>query len=267
MQNNLLTICGLSSVRALADSAPDLIERLFFDENNAPLFGEACRTLARNHKTYRLVASDELKKISDSAHHQGAAAVIHEPSALRLSELSPVGLGASVRPPTPRPPYRLVNHMLCLHDVLNPHNVGAILRTAAFFGVSQLILSRASYAAAMTSAAWRVAEGGLSHVKLFAYDDEQDFFAWMKLNLVSAIAAVKPGKGTQRTLREFIADTKNPQTIVVCLGNEENGLPQPFIEACGKRFSIAGSGKIESLNVSVVAALCLEKISESARSR
>ena len=162
MQKNLLTVCGLSSVRAVADSTPELIERLFFDEKNAPLFAAACRKLAQARKTYRLVKADELKKITDTPHHQGAAVVMQPPRAAALSDLTTTG------------------NTLCLNDVLNPHNVGAILRTAAFFGARHIIVSQASYLAAMTASAWRVAEGGLSHVKLYAYADMQVFFHWIK---------------------------------------------------------------------------------------
>lgn len=241
MAENLLTVCGLSSVRALAAETPELIERLFFDDAHAALFSDTCRYLAKERKTYRLVTSDELRKITDSTHHQGAAAVIHMPGVMPLS-------GA-----------KLSAHTLCLNDVLNPHNVGAILRTAAFFGVEHLVVSRRSYDAAMTSAAWRVAEGGLTHTTLWVYNDAEEFFSWAA-GSYRTLAAVKPDAKKMRSLGEFIRD-KNTAPLIVCLGNEEDGLPAGFVNRCNGRFSLPGSGKIESLNVSVTAALCLEKLS------
>ncbi len=241
MQKNLLTVCGLSSVRAVADATPELIERLFFDEKNAPLFAAACRKLAQARKTYRLVTADELKKITDTSHHQGAAVVMHAPRANTIGDLQSTG------------------NALCLNDVLNPHNVGAIVRTAAFFGAQHIIVSQASFVAAMTAAAWRVAEGGLSHVKLYAYADMQAFFSWAKQANAVVAAAVRPEKGRVNELGEILSENIR-RPVVVCLGNEENGLPAAFVKACSKIFSIPGSGKIESLNVSVTAALCLEKL-------
>lgn len=241
MQKNLLTVCGLSSVRAVADSTPELIERLFFDEKNAPLFADACRRLAQARKTYRLVKPDELKKITDTPHHQGAAVVMRPPQPLPLTDL------------------KVLRHALCLNDVLNSHNVGAIVRTAAFFGAPHVIVSQPSYGAAMTASAWRVAEGGLSHVKLYAYRDAQEFFSWAKQNSVITAAAVRPEKGIASRLGEILTENAM-RAVVVCLGNEEDGLPPAFVKSCSKKFSIPGSGKIESLNVSVTAALCLEKL-------
>lgn len=241
MQNNLLTICGLSTVRALAASAPERIERLFFDETTAPLFAEACKYLSQKRKIYRLVSAAELKKISDTAHHQGVAAVIHAAAPLPLEKL------------------RLTQSTLCLHDVLNPHNVGAILRTSAFFGVYDIIFSQKSYAAAMTASAWRVAEGGVSLTRCHVYADAKDFFAFMNRARLRSAAAVRPEKGQLPTLEAIVANANN-SPVVVCLGNEENGLPRTFTEGCSDRFTIPGSGQVESLNVSVTAALCLEKM-------
>lgn len=247
MTKKQLTISGLNSVRAVADHTPEIIERLFFDESAAAFFSDVCRYLARARKTYRLVTPEELRKISDSVHHQGAAALIDEPGKRPLAGLKPT-----------RP-------TLCLHDVLNPHNVGAILRTAAFFGIESVAVSDATFAAAQTQAAWRTAEGGLTHVSLYVYGDARDFFSWISDNNLRALGAVRPGSKTSRTLGEFLRD-KNKGLAVICLGNEEEGLPAAFMSECSGRFSISGSGKIESLNVSVAAALCLNEIQAAQRS-
>lgn len=245
MQKKWLTVCGLQSVSALSKRNPEIIERLFFDADRAPLFAETCRHLAKTRKTYRLVKSEELQKITDSAHHQGVAAVVEPFGPLPLKKL------------------RLKRDTVLLHDVLNPHNVGAILRTAAFFGVGDIILSPKSWNAAMTSAAWRVAEGGFSYVRLFVYESVDEFFAFVKDAGIVALAAVKPQKMRVTTLDEAFRNKTNP--AVFCLGNEEEGLSTHFIAGCRDRFCIPGSGLIESLNVSVAAALCLERIAGQAR--
>ncbi|HRP68161.1 MAG TPA: RNA methyltransferase [Turneriella sp.] len=240
MSENLLTVCGFSSVKAIAQHTPERIQRLFFDEASAPLFAQTCKYLAETHKIYRMVTTDELKRIAVTAHHQGVAAVITKTKPKKLDILN--------------------HHTLCLHNVENPHNVGAILRTAAFFGVERICVSRSTYVAAETAAAWRVAEGGLTHVKLWVYDNDEEFFTWAKEKNYRALAAVKPTAKTQRTLEEFLRDKKT-SPLVVCLGNEEEGLPSLFVAQCHGHFSIRGSGRIESLNVSVTAALCLDRFS------
>lgn len=236
----LLTVCGLSSVQAIAQHTPDRIERLFFDADNARLFSDTCRYLAGKRRTYRLVTAEELKKITDTPHHQGVAAVIHEPAALEVRELN------------------LSSGTLCLHDVLNPHNVGAIARTAAFFGVTNLILSEQSYTAAMTASAWRVAEGGLSHCRLYTYSAPRVLFSEAEEKGWVTAAAVRPGKEKLATLGELVQ--KSRSSAIICLGNEEKGLPAEFAKGCRATFTIPGSGMVESLNVSVAAALCVAKL-------
>lgn len=238
----MFTVSGYEAVAAIAKYTPELIERLFFDEARAAKFSETCRFLAQARKIYRLVPEAELRKISESTHHQGAAVVIEPPSPQPLTKLTPS------------------SDTLCLNDIANPHNVGAILRTAAFFGLRDLIVSQTTYDAAMTPSAWRVAEGGLTHVKLHVYPTPADFFSWAAATGARTLAALKPGIKTQRTLSEFKAD-KNKSVMIVCLGNEESGLPEDFVGRCAGRFTIPGSGKIDSLNVSVTAALCLSALS------
>lgn len=241
MAKKLLTVCGFASVRAIAQHTPERIERLFFDAEHAPLFAEACRYLAGKRKTYRLVTAEELKKITDTPHHQGVAAVIHEPAALELSALN------------------LSSGTLCLHDVLNPHNVGAIARTAAFFGVTNLILSEQSFSAAMTASAWRVAEGGMTHCKLYVYTAPRVLFSEAEKKGWVTAAALRPGREKPATIGDLL-QKKDSSPLIICLGNEEKGLPAEFVKGCRSTFTIPGSGMVESLNVSVAAALSVAKL-------
>jgi TrmH RNA methyltransferase len=57
--------------------------------------------------------------------------------------------------------------LLLLDGVGNPHNLGAIARTAAFFGVPRIVLSDHSAQAGPSDASYRVAEGGLEYVELY----------------------------------------------------------------------------------------------------
>jgi len=59
-------------------------------------------------------------------------------------------------------------HVLLLLDgVGNPHNLGTIARTAAFFGVPRIVLSDHPAQAGPSDASYRAAEGGLEYVELY----------------------------------------------------------------------------------------------------
>ena len=50
-------------------------------------------------------------------------------------------------------------------------------------------------------------------------------------------------------------------TLALVLGNEEAGLPRDLAAACGMRLTLPGSGAVESLNVSVAAAVLIHALS------
>src|SRR5262249_49922314 len=56
--------------------------------------------------------------------------------------------------------------LLILDGVSNPHNLGAIARTAAFFGLPRMVLSDHPAQALPSDASYRVSEGGLEHLEL-----------------------------------------------------------------------------------------------------
>jgi TrmH RNA methyltransferase len=56
--------------------------------------------------------------------------------------------------------------LLLLDGIGNPHNLGAIIRTAAFFGLPRIVLSDHPAQAGPSDASYRVAEGGLEYVEL-----------------------------------------------------------------------------------------------------
>src|SRR5262245_5103327 len=71
----LLRIAGLPAVSALFATAPQRVERLFFDQRARAQVGDFCAELARTRKPYRMVSSDELERVSGSVMHGGVVAL------------------------------------------------------------------------------------------------------------------------------------------------------------------------------------------------
>src|SRR5579864_3716765 len=116
----LLRIGGLPAVSALLNVAPERAEQLFFGHHMRFQVEDLCAMLARMHKPYREVGSDELDRIAGTMLHGGVVAL------------------AQPRPVPPLDPLLAKNWagdgrlLLLLDGVGNPHNLGAIARTAAF---------------------------------------------------------------------------------------------------------------------------------------
>ncbi len=132
---------------------------------------------------------------------------------------------------------------LALDQVQDPHNLGAIFRTAAFFGVRGIVITRHK-SAPVTGTVYDVASGGVEAVP-FAVES----------NLRQALDSAKQAGlwvlGTSEHARESLwtADVERRWLLVV--GNEESGLRRLTQESCDNVYSIPASGPVGSLNVSV----------------
>ena len=244
MNKNEICLCGLAAVRARFERDAGSVVRLFFDEATGRKIGAMCKALAAARKVYRCVPSTELEKISGSLHHGGIVAVVTAPK-LRAPTAAEIKTWAAQRAP-----------LLVLDRIGNAHNLGAIARTAAFFGVPRLVLSADPAAAQPGEAAYRVAEGGLEAVELFRVADIAAFCRALAPYYLVAGAAVHGRAVTPAQLRT----RAGTQPVALVLGNEEHGLAAAVAAACGQLVHIPGGGKVESLNVSVAAAVLIWEV-------
>lgn len=137
----------------------------------------------------------------------------------------------------------------CLQD---PHNVGAIFRTAAFFGIRGILITR-DRSAPLTATVYDVASGGVEYVPFC-----------QPPNLARAIELAKKrglwviGASEHATQPVSKVDRSRPWLIVV--GNEEQGLRRLTLDLCDDRCAIPGTGSVTSLNVSVATGILLSAL-------
>ena len=240
-QASELTLCGLPAVQARFARDPGSIKRLFFDEPTSRKLGPMCKALAAARKIYRCVSPDELEKISGTVHHGGVVCVVSAP-ALGAPLAKDIAAWAAARTP-----------LLVLDRIGNPHNLGAIARSAAFFGVSNIIIPTHPAAALPGESAYRVSEGGLEHIKVWRVPSLPVFLGALAGSGYEVLGAAARGGAP---------GPRHPaaKPIALVLGNEEHGLAPEVAKACTGLVTLAGSGKVESLNVSVAAAVLLHTL-------
>lgn len=229
---------GVPAVLALFARRPAEVERLFLDARAAPALGEACAELARTRRPYRLVDADELAKVAGTVLHGGAVAV------------------ARARPVLPFDPEEAEGWrgpLLVLDGIGNPHNLGAVVRTAAFFGIERVVVSDHPAQALPSEAAYRVAEGGFEAVSL--HRAERLPAALRRLAASHRVVGTALEGGAPLDARGLSDPGGRPVAIV--LGNEETGLPKATLEACGEVAFLPGSGAVQSLNVAATAAILI----------
>ncbi len=238
----LLRIAGLPAVAAVFAAAPDRIERLFFDARLKPEAGPFCAELARRHKPYREVQPEDLVRLAGSVLHGGI---------LALAQPRPL---PAFDPATAATWARAERLLLLLDGIGNPHNLGAIVRTAAFFGIPRIVISDHPEQAGPSDASYRVAEGGMEHVELYRAQNFAQALRtlWHSHQVIGA--AAESGKPV-----EAIAASDKPVALV--LGNEQDGLPRDTRRACDALVTIPGSGLVQSLNVAATAAILIHAFS------
>lgn len=238
-QPKLSRIAGLPAVAALFQRAPERVERLFFDDRMKAEAAPMCKLMAAARKPFRHVDGEELTKVAATPLHGGIVAVC-QPRPVQPFEAVKSFNWAKARQP-----------VVILDGIGNPHNLGAIARTMAFFGLSKLIISDHTGQALPSDAAYRVAEGGLEWVDLM-----------QAKTLPKALERLKPhyrvvgtALGSHQPLGSTFADVKTPLALV--LGNEEHGLPPATLAACDQIVTIIGAGRVQSLNVAATAAILI----------
>jgi TrmH RNA methyltransferase len=235
-QGRELRLYGFNAVGAVFQQRPEAIRKVYLAEARIPQLQPLLKWCAAQRVGYRVVEEDDLRKLAASSHHEGVVADVlrAEPQSLTqwLREL-PGGPQCA----------------LWLDGVGNPHNLGAILRAAAHFGVAAVLLPKAS-TLALSGAAARVAEGGAEALPFVRMGREDNAMAQLR-GAGFALAATVVRGGAD------LFATALPQRLVYVLGAEGEGMDAGLAAACDLRLSIPGSGAVESLNVAAATAVLL----------
>lgn len=245
-----LNVCGWQAVSTLFARNPADVRRLFFDAPTGRRAGDFCSLLSRDKKVYRQVEAAELEKISGTKLHGGIVAVIGERPLLKVTRDVLERWGRARAP------------LLLLDRVGNANNVGAIVRTAAFFGVRAVIVADHPAQALPGEAAYRVAEGGMEFVDFYRVPSLAGLCAELQRHHCLVGASLRGNQLSPAVARE----RGLPRPPAIVLGNEEKGISPEVAARCDRLVKIPGTGAVESLNVSAAAAvLCWEFFGKQGR--
>lgn len=224
---------GRAACEALFRARPEEIVRVYLEKDLIPQFSELLKRLAADRKAYHLVTGEELEKITESVHHQGICILARERPVLTLPELLSRLKAAEGKP----------QMLVYLDGVENPHNLGAIVRTCAHFGV-RYVLGARQRLPRLSPSACRVAEGGAEQVELVFLDEPL-----LDLETLSKrgfrLLATSGARGTPLYRYRF------PAQAILALGAEVEGISAAMEQAAADLLCIPGTGKVESLNVGV----------------
>ena len=235
--NDELRLYGWNAVQASFERRPQALRKLYLAEALIPRMQPVLKWCVANRVGYRVVEEGDLNKLAATTHHEGVVADVVRAPMLTLPEWLD-GL------PAAKPVLAL-----WLDGVGNPHNFGAILRSAAHFGVAGLLLPPDS-TLALSGAAARVAEGGAEAVPLVRLPA-----------LPQAMDALRAGgfslAATLVDVGDNLFKSTLPARLVYVMGAEGEGMDRALAQTCDMQVSIPGSGAVESLNVASATAVLL----------
>ena len=179
---------------------------------------------------------NELARVAGSDNHQGVAARVTLPDYVEVDDILAIAAGRNEPP--------LIALLDCIQD---PHNFGAILRTAEGAGVHGVLIPKDN-AAPMTPAVFKASAGAAAHVAVARITNLSRTMAELKEKGFWFTGADEEGSKLYTEL-----DLRGPTGLV--LGSEGKGLRRLVREECDFVARIPLRGKVSSLNVSVAAAL------------
>ena len=138
------------------------------------------------------------------------------------------------------------DRLLLLHEINNPNNLGALLRTADWFGFKTVLLSTGSVDYTHPKVV-RTAMGSLFHLTLIANVDFPATLPGFKTSFQVVGSDVRSG----------VTPHSCTGKTALLLGSESHGLPQPLLDLTDERWRIPGAGDAESLSLPQAAAIMM----------
>lgn len=141
------------------------------------------------------------------------------------------------------------NYVLCFESISDPGNLGTIIRTASWFGIDAIVLSKGS-ADAYNPKVVRSSSGGIFKIPIISDVTLLDFVNKAR-EADFEIFATLPQSGKSIHKIEF------PKKVILMFGSEADGLSASLISAADTTLSIPTKGSAESLNLAVSCGIIL----------
>lgn len=148
--------------------------------------------------------------------------------------------------------------LLLLDSIQDPHNLGAILRTAECAGVDGVIVTT-NQSSPITETVEKISAGAVSYVKVCRVTN-----LVQTMNILKEEGFWTVGTSLNNSKNYSEMDYKMPVALV--MGNEEKGIRKLVAETCDFLVKIPMQGKVDSLNVSVATGVLLFEINRQRNS-
>ena len=237
MENSELIIEGRNAIIE-AFRAGRSVDKLFIQEHTKEGSMNTLIREAKKTKTLiKYVPKERLDQISETGHHQGAVAFV---AAYNYAEIDDLFAKAEEKGESP--------FFIILDEIEDPHNLGAIIRTANLAGAHGVIVPK-NRACGLTATVVKASAGAINYTPIVKVTNIAQTIESLKERGMWFVCADMDG--------ETMYDIDLKGSIGLVIGNEGKGVGRLVKEKCDFVLSIPMYGKINSLNASNAAAVLM----------
>ncbi len=231
MENSELIIEGRNAIIE-AFRAGRSVDKLFIQEHTKEGSMNTLIREAKKTKTLiKYVPKERLDQISETGHHQGAVAFV---AAYNYAEIDDLFAKAEKKGESP--------FFIILDEIEDPHNLGAIIRTANLAGAHGVIVPK-NRACGLTATVVKASAGAINYTPIVKVTNIAQTIESLKERGMWFVCADMDG--------ETMYDIDLTGSIGLVIGNEGKGVSRLVKEKCDFVARIPMSGDIDSLNASV----------------
>lgn len=237
-------VYGMNPVRELIRAGGEGLSELWLAEGGTrgAAFGELAHLAKEAGAKVRQAPRQKLDRLSGTDRHQGVVAVVAD-----FSYAEPEDLLAAARA-SGRPPLLVV-----LDGIEDPHNLGAIIRSALAFGAHGVIIPK-DRAAGVTPAVAKTSAGAVERLPVARVTNVAKAIESLKEQGVWSVALAADGERPLAAL-----DLKGPTALV--LGSEGEGIRPLVRRTCDFSARIPMPGNLDSLSASASGSVALYEVS------
>lgn len=188
----------------------------------------------------KFLSMGELEKMSNHQNHQGIIAEVIDFEYSSVDEIIMVSKNS-------KHPFILI-----LDEIVDPHNLGAIIRSADAFSVDGIIMKNRNQVG-VTATVYKVSTGAINYVKIAQVSNLNNLIKKLKDNGFWVYASDGSGKENYQQ-----QDYSGPVAMIV--GSEGFGISRLVLENSDVVIKIPMTGHVNSLNVSVATGILLAQV-------
>ncbi|RNC62754.1 MAG: putative TrmH family tRNA/rRNA methyltransferase [Candidatus Dichloromethanomonas elyunquensis] len=239
-ENKENILCGRNAVIELIKSGNPVHKILLKNEKNSGRNHDLLHLIKEKTIPYQFVESTILDKYSAGERHQGVVAFTACKEYVQPEDILKIAQNKNEDP-----------FILVLDEIEDPHNLGALLRTADAAGVHGVIIPKRR-SAGLTQIVGRTSAGAVEYVPVARVSNLVQTLKFLQQNGCWVSGAESGGRNI------YQADLTGPRAIVI--GGEDKGLGRLIRESCDEMVSIPMMGKISSLNASVAGSIVMFEV-------